>query len=152
MGEVGLELCFFTPDPLPTARVPKLTSPLRCPTTMPHCLRSNGCFPSPPNDSNGLPHYEDLFPPKYTMACCLVLPPNPQSLFHNPPSFILDPTPTYSFVDPDPSSESSDSDGFLPFPLTSAMTLTQSNPLLYPNLPQADKIPNKKGNRELRKQ
>ena len=113
-------------DPFqPTVRVLRLKNvhmgPLRCPGMSPQCLQPQGQFSSPPRyilqDSNDPPRYEDLFPPCYGTACCLLVHSLPLvPVYETPQSFILDPTPPFSFSDSHTSSESSDSDGFLPYP------------------------------------
>ena len=66
-------------------------------------------------DPRAPPHYDDLFPP-VILLCASSFLPIPQYLHINPQSLILDPPPPYSFLYPHMSSESSDSDRFLPNP------------------------------------
>ena len=58
------------------------------------------------------PHYDDLFPPRYSTLCLVTAHISHIQPYVPPESFHLDPPPPYSLVNPFTQTESSDSDVF----------------------------------------
>ena len=104
-GGAGAEL--LLPHPLHTFEDHPLRlgrhhdSPLRCPHTMPQCLRPHGWFPSPPDTPSVtlMPHPIMMWwfiPPSSTTFCLWYSCPNTPK--YNPPqSFIFDSPPPIPF-------------------------------------------------------